>query len=263
MLLELPSLGNIPPPSGVFGYSLAALQTFVAVTSFSNESSDPTPYSKFAAVKDGKLEDPISSKDGMLRIYAPSTIVACLFMLVSDMKPVTPLLLVHFVKRLFEVVAVHKYSGTMPSKQANAIGTYYALLTLMIISFALPFDKVDSDLQNLGLCLFTVGSLGNLYHHWLLSGLRSESKKTDSSKKRYIPPRGGLFSFVAAPHYLFEVIAWLGIGLVAQQTNAMLVVASMASYLSGRARATNKFYLDTFTDQEWPRSRKAIFPGLL
>jgi very-long-chain enoyl-CoA reductase len=68
---------------------------------------------------------------------------------------------------------------------------------------------------------------------------------------------------VAAPHYLFEIIAWLGIGLVAQQTNAMLVVASMASYLSGRASATNKFYMDTFTDKEWPRSRKAILPGIL
>ena len=261
MLLDLFSLGNIAPPSGVVGYSLAAFQTFVVATSFSHESSDPTPYSKFAAVKDGKFEDPISSKDGMLRIYAPSAMVAGLFMLVLNTKPVTPLLLVHFVKRLFEVVAVHKYSGTMPSKQATVIGAYYALITLMISSFALPFDKVDSSLQNVGLCLFAVGSLGNLYHHWLLSQLRSKSKQTDS--KRYIPPRGGLFSFVAAPHYLFEVIAWLGIALVAQQTNAMLVVASMASYLSGRARATNKFYLDVFTDQEWPRSRNAIFPGIL
>ena len=150
----------------------------------------------------------------------------------------------------------------MPSKQANAIGTYYALITLMIASFALPYGQVDPGLQNAGLALFGVGSLGNFYHHVLLARLRSDTKKTASSTKRYVPPRGGLFSFVAAPHYLFEILAWLGIGLVAQQANAMLVVASMTSYLCGRAKATNKFNMETFTDKEWPRSRKAILPGI-
>jgi very-long-chain enoyl-CoA reductase len=67
---------------------------------------------------------------------------------------------------------------------------------------------------------------------------------------------------VAAPHYLFELLAWLGICLVAQQANVMLVFASMTSYLCGRAKATNKFNMETFTDKEWPRSRKAILPGI-
>jgi very-long-chain enoyl-CoA reductase len=76
-----------------------------------------------------------------------------------------------------------------------------------------------------------------------------------------VPPEGGLFSFVAAPHYFFEVIGWVGIGVVAQQLNAIFVALSMASYLSGRAKSTNDFYLKTFDESEWPRSRKAILPA--
>jgi len=263
MILDEHSLGNVALPSTIAGYGLTALQTVVIATSFSKESSDPTPYSKFAAAKDGQYDDPISSQNGMLRIYVPSVIVAAVYMLAVANKPCVPLLLVHFLKRTLEVLSLHKYSGTMPAGQANAIGTYYALMTLLISSVGLPADQVDPSLQTLGYSLFAVGSFGNLYHHWLLARLRSDPDKKSDSSKKYVPPKGGLFSLVAAPHYLFEVTAWLGIGLVAQQLNAELVAVSMASYLFGRAKSTNDFYMKTFNDSEWPRSRKAILPGIL
>lgn len=263
MMLELQSLGKIALPSSTAGYCLTALQTAVIATSFSKESSDPTLYSKFAAAKAGEFDDPISSQSGMLRIYVPSVIVAAVYMLAVANKPCVPLLFIHFLKRVVEVLGLHEYSGTMPGSQANFIGTYYALITLLISYVGLPASQVDPGLQSLGYGLFAVGTLGNLYHHWLLSRLRSDpDKKTDSSKK-YVPPKGGLFSSIAAPHYFFEVIGWLGICLVAQQLNAILVALSMASYLSGRAKSTNDFYMKTFNEEEWPRSRKAILPGIL
>ena len=263
MMLDLQSFGSIAMPSSLAGYGLTALQAAVIATSFAKESNDPTLYSKFASAKDGEYDDPISSQNGMLRIYTPSVIVAAVYMLLSGAdKPCTPLLFIHFLKRTLEVLGLHKYSGTMPASQANFIGAYYALVTLLIASVGLPADQVDPGLQSLGYSLFALGSIGNLYHHWLLACLRSDPKKKSDSSKKYVPPAGGLFSSVAAPHYLFEVIAWLGIGLVAQQLNAILVALSMASYLSGRAKSTNDFYMETFNEAEWPRSRKAILPGI-
>ena len=50
--------------------------------------------------------------------------------------------------------------------------------------------------------MFAVGSAGNLYHHHLLASLR---KGGDTG---YKVPMGGLFELVAAPHYLFELVAW-------------------------------------------------------
>lgn len=262
MLLDIPSLSKIAIPSSIAGYGLTALQCALIGTSFSKESADPTPYSKFAAAKDGTYDNPISSQNGMLRIYVPSVIVATVYMFIA-MKPCVPLLLLHFGKRTLEVLGLHEYSGTMPAGQANAIGTYYALITLLISSVGSTADQVDPALETLGYALFAIGSLGNFYHHWLLASLRSNPDKKSDSSKKYVPPRGGLFSSVAAPHYLFEVIAWIGIGLVAQQLNAILVALSMASYLAGRAKSTNDFYMETFNESEWPRSRKAFLPGIL
>jgi very-long-chain enoyl-CoA reductase len=265
MMLDVQSIQHaIAMPSTIPGYGFTALQAFVVASSYFKESQDPTLYSKFASIKDGSFDnDAISSRNGMLRIYVPSVIVAVVYLLLSgETKPCVPLLFTHFLKRVLEVLGLHKYSGTMPGSQANFIGTYYALMTLFISCVGVPATKVDPNLQSVGYGLFAIGILGNFYHHWLLARLRSQSNKKIDSKKKYVPPEGGLFSFVAAPHYFFEVIGWVGIGVVAQQLNAIFVALSMASYLSGRAKSTNDFYLKTFDESEWPRSRKAIIPGL-
>jgi hypothetical protein len=90
---------------------------------------------------------------------------------------------------------------------------------------------------------------GNLYHHYLLANLRGGSKKTDGEKK-YVAPKGGLFNYVAAPHYFFELLGWLGIAVVAQQMNAYLVFLSMASYLSGRAYSQNGWNRSEFSEAD-------------
>jgi hypothetical protein len=102
---------------------------------------------------------------------------------------------------------------------------------------------------------------GNLYHHYLLANLRSgnDSKKTDGEKK-YVAPKGGLFNYVAAPHYFFELLGWLGIAVVAQQMNAYLVFAGMTSYLSGRACSQNEWNRSKFSEADWPASRKNVIP---
>lgn len=59
--------------------------------------------------------------------------------------------------------------------------------------------------------------IGNLYHHMLLRNLRSQTRQ--GGVKQYYVPRGGLFEFVACPHYLFEILTFLG---AACMTQAML-----------------------------------------
>ena len=70
-----------------------------------------------------------------------------------------------------------------------------------------------------------------------------------------------MFELVTMPHYFFELVAWLGIALVAQQANALLVFAGMVSYLSGRAVATTQWYMGKF-GKSWPASRRHIVPFL-
>ena len=79
------------------------------------------------------------------------------------------------------------------------------------------------------------------------------------SMSTYKVPSGGLFSLVTMPHYFFEVVAWLGVALAAQQLNALLVAGGMASYLSGRAVASTRWYKQRF-GKAYPASRKHMVP---
>merc|ERR1711865_742293 len=104
-------------------------------------------------------------------------------------------------KRVCEVKFLHNYSGTVELAVSSFIGTYYALISLLICSVATPTPSATGVW--IGTSLFSIGVVGNLYHHYLLANLRSSKSSgnsvttTESSSKRYRTPKGGLFDFVA------------------------------------------------------------------
>ena len=279
----------LPPihvPASRAGLAITALQC-LNLLSFANEKQTPTGYSKFA----GKTAS-IPSRRGMMIIYTPALVTsAALFATAPVVNGrealVAGLLAVHFAKRVGEVLLVHRYSGAM-GPMCYFISTFYALLSLLICVqtqnvppavYAAPGSEAALPVA---LGLFAVGQLGNLYHHMLLAGMRSseapapeEVAVTPTSKdalaatatpaqqpmppQAYRVPRGGLFEYAAAPHYLFEIVAWLGVALAAQQLNAFLVTAGMASYLSGRAVASSAWYKKQF-GAAYPAERKHMVP---
>ena len=116
--------------------------------------------------------------------------------------------------------------------------------------------------QMVGRFLFVVGELGNGYHHYLLAKLRKD-KSQSGNQNKYSIPSGGLFSFAggsACPHYLFEILAWLGIAVVSQQFNTYLVTLSMAFYLGRRSVATSNWNKKNIKD--YPTSKKNMIPGI-
>ncbi|GMH96791.1 hypothetical protein TrVE_jg14064 [Triparma verrucosa] len=239
------------PPNLAFS-AIAAVQIS---SIFAGSGDTQAPYSKFALGQ--KLDAPIPSKLGMLIIYSPAAAYA-LYALLQDSWTISsptliPLLLIHFAKRLFETVFVHKYSGSTSLPLASGIGTYYVLMSALIV--ATSASTIDPTLQTLGLSLFAIGAAGNFYHHVLLSNLRKNKKEDD----KYVMPSSGLFKYSAAPHYLFELIGWLGIGLTSQSVNGLLVFLWMASYLSERARAQNEWNASKF--ENWV-NKKNMIPGV-
>eukprot|EP00977_Amphora_coffeiformis_P007825 scaffold1719_cov186-Amphora_coffeaeformis.AAC.3 len=263
--LQLPQLGPVAPPPGPFCTLIAAFQCLSIATSYGRETANPFEYSKFASGK--KLDDPIHTKNGMFRFYVPATIVGALisayqyFLAGKDVFSLAaPLLFVHFFKRSLEVAFVHHYSGTMPRHTGNTIGLMYVFWTMLVALTATPHATIQSkQMFQIGLILFVIGEVGNGYHHFLLRLLR---QKRGKSEQRYVPPVGGLFGLVATPHYLFELVAWYGMACVSQQAHAFLTAGVMTSYLAGRAVMTNRWYMDTFSAQEWPRNKKALVPGI-
>lgn len=258
------SLASLSPAA----LAVTTLQVIGTLSSFGMESGiqSQTPYSKFA--KDKKLSVPIASRLGMLLIYAPAmtyTGIQALHVPVTGLADLfsdrTKLLLaclfLHFFKRVAETLFLHKYSGNTDAVVASFIGAYYVYVSWIILHFQylFVFTTMSRELTLLGLGAFIIGELGNLYHHSILANLRKVGNRD------YQVPSGGLFGAVAMPHYFFELIAWLGIAMIAQQGNAFLVFLSMCSYLGGRAVATNRWNREKF-GSAYDKDIKNILPGV-
>jgi hypothetical protein len=232
-----------------------------------NEKKSAMPYSKFAAsFQEDKKEKMIPSKLGMLIIYGPAFVAALTYMLLSSSERITSryevhlaswMVMAHFLKRTLEVLFLHKYSGSTVESAAKMIGFAYALQGTLICCTANQSPSGSSLYAST--FLFMVGIVGNFYHHYLLACLRS-SQNTKGGEKKYTAPKGGLFEYVAAPHYLFELIGWLGIAVASDQITAYLVFAGMLAYLSARSCNQNDWNKKKFSEKEWPRSRKNIIP---
>ncbi|XP_022855909.1 very-long-chain enoyl-CoA reductase-like [Olea europaea var. sylvestris] len=207
----------------------------------------------------------ISSKSGMILFYTPAFLVGVgsFFLVpVGDFRfdLLRSAITVHFFKRIFEVLFVHKYSGFMETDTGIAISiSYFGCAATMIYShyLTLGFPKPQTDLKYVGALLFLVGISGNFYHHYLLSKLRTKGDK------KYKIPQGGLFSLVICPHYLCEIIGFIGISCISQTLYLFCFTVGSAFYLTGRscATATRKWYQSKFED--FPTHVKALIPYLL
>lgn len=202
----------------------------------------------------------ISSKIGMLIFYTPALFAAISsFWLLPDsgirFLMLKSAITIHFLKRDLEVLYVHKFSAFTVLDSVIIISATYLAAAVCMIFFhhqtqGLPEPSID--LKYLGLVVFVVGISGNLYHHYLLSKLRQKNDKG------YKIPRGGLFSLIVCPHYLFEITTFVGISLISQTIYSYLCAVGIAFYLLGRSYVTRNWYLSKF--ENFPKSVKALIP---
>ena len=249
-------LPAIHVPTSAAGLGIAAVQCLNLASCF-NEASSPAPYSKFAAAVPEK-QALVSSRTGMFVIYAPALVVSSIALATSPAANgrealVAALLAAHMLKRCLEVAFVHAYSGRVALSLSCAIGSFYALICLLITATQRGVPHY-AGAPVAALCLYAVGELGNLYHHALLAKQRGGSSD-------YVVPTGAGFDLCTMPHYLFEIVAWLGVAAAAGQLNAYLVALGMASYLGGRAVATTRWYEAKF-GAKWPKDRAHLVPGV-
>ncbi|KZV31587.1 hypothetical protein F511_13527 [Dorcoceras hygrometricum] len=217
-------------------------------------------YSKMWSQADEE-QSKIPSKRGMFIAYTPAFLAgfASLFLLRHGDFRFTLLrfcVATHFFKRLLEVVFIHKYSGWMDTQAAITISLSYCLSAATLIYaqyLTLGLPEPEFDLKYVGVLLFLVGICGNFYHHYLLSKLRSEGEK------QYKIPRGGLFNKVICPHYLFEIVGFLGISCISQTLYSYSLASGTSFYLVGRSYATRKWYESKF-HEDFPKDVKALVP---
>ncbi|KAM5549013.1 hypothetical protein ABKV19_000434 [Rosa sericea] len=278
-----PIIFVFPPPASVFITAISVISfAGLANAGFSEVRGKHLQYSKFRKNNSNQSDSQtskqinVSGRRGMQIAYAPAFLAGLTSLVFfphnDDIRYLllSSALTIHFLKRLLEVQFVHKYSGGMALDSAIPISLSYFMFTVtaiytqhLTITQGLPEAQID--LKYPGILLFLLGISGNFYHHYLLSRMRSSSSSSPSNSKSnddkdYKIPRGGLFELVVCPHYLFEIIGFVGFFFISQTLYAFAFVAGTAFYLTGRSYATRRWYLSKF--KHFPQNVKALIPYL-
>jgi hypothetical protein len=249
-------------------------------------------WSKFAIGK--RFKWPCPARIGMLTKYIFSFVylvgLLCAMFLVPSVASssgldklvelnVVPtfLLALHFAKRILEVLFVHNFEGSPVEDTPSCllIGVFY-LFSSWVYSNDWARNSANttmvaiSPLQALGAFMFFFGQCANWWHHEVLASLRKKkddqqqdaliSGAPDPSGKYFIPHRG-CFKYVTCPHYFFECVALLGVGVAARNVIAIAAAGTTWSMLAGHSQATTRWYVQKFGDR-WPKDRKHFFPFL-
>jgi protein-S-isoprenylcysteine O-methyltransferase Ste14 len=147
--------------------------------------------------------------------------------------------------------------------------TFPALLVL----FALFFNSLNGY-NNAG-ALIAAGENGTplFTQHFIIGtvlflagfGLHFQSDKTIRELRKpgetgYHIPHGGLFRWVSSPHYLGEIIQWIGWAVLTWSLAGAAFALFTFCNLAPRALSNHRWYREHFA--EYPAERKVLIPGI-
>ncbi|MBN1610215.1 MAG: hypothetical protein JW940_26545 [Polyangiaceae bacterium] len=169
---------------------------------------------------------------------------------------------VHFSRRALEAAWVHRYSKpSLPLTDALIEYVYYWGFGTWI-GWSLSTPSAPTPVAALwgGTALFVLAQLGNNKSHRMLAALRSgggvEIKPI---------PHGFLFERVSCPHYLFEILSWLGFAWVTRRPSSVCFLLLGSGILGVWAWQRHSDYKQRFDGKSgplYPRERRALVPWL-
>jgi very-long-chain enoyl-CoA reductase len=133
-------------------------------------------------------------------------------------KLTTLMWILHFTKRVLEVLFVHSFSmATRPlflikgSSAFKSCVYYWAFAGAMALNTVWVADRHNTSGQReVALSIWCISELLNGYCHLALKKLRPKGSR------EYFCPKGFLFDNIVAPNYTFEILAWVGFALYSQ-----------------------------------------------
>lgn len=133
-------------------------------------------------------------------------------------------------------------------------------------SLLAPDLSIPRQIAAVVLCLYAKHE--QVRHHQTLANLRrgTKTKKDDADEKQpqdYQLPHGGWFIWVACPHYLAEILFYLGLAMLLEDAaRATIIVAWVTISLTLNARQTQAWYQQHIPNYA-QYNRKAILPFVL
>jgi very-long-chain enoyl-CoA reductase len=170
---------------------------------------------------------------------------------------------VHFARRAGEAAFVHRYGKQqVPLGDVVTEYVYYwgfaAWNAFSLLSEG--YRSPGTAWVALGTTVFVLAELGNAKAHRMLRDLRAAGTAVR------VIPRGFLFEWVSSPHYLFEILSWVGFALALQTWAALSFLLLGAGILASWARTRHLAYRKDFDGLEgrpaYPGDRRALIPGV-
>lgn len=170
---------------------------------------------------------------------------------------------VHFARRAAESLFVHRYGKSkVPTSDVVTEYVYYwgfAAWNAWSLTSS-SYRAADHWVVLVGVGVFAVAELGNARAHRMLRDLRPVG-----TNARVIP-RGFLFERVSCPHYLFEILSWVGFAVVVQTWAALAFLVVGAGILGSWAHTRHVAYRKDFDGldgrEKYPEQRRALVPGV-
>ena len=121
----------------------------------------------------------------------------------------------HLLRRVGETWFVHIYSPAHVGGIHVLAGcAYYVAMPLTVAVSSSPSPPGMGLAFGLGLPLFAVGSGLQAWTHLRLRWARTEGTRGPGRTDRYVSLQGGVFHVWASPHYVGEVVLYVGLWMV-------------------------------------------------
>lgn len=185
----------------------------------------------------------LTPKAANVVMYGPSAAIAYWASTLDGASKLSKLLLTHFGKKTVELFVVKQSSSAsngdeedpdrVPTSAAVQTSAFYGIGTYLVLTQAVPVPTgVDY-----GQIVFWLGQLGSGFHKYLL-------ENNSDTKNRSLPSQGLFGLNIAAPHYLCEIVAWLGLAASTGRTNPVSYVqaAMITAMLAVKAKNLNDRY---------------------
>lgn len=170
--------------------------------------------------------------------------------------------LIHYVKREFETLFVHRFSNdTMPWTNIIKNSTHYwvifgflAMYFFLHPAYTAPAWIESESTFNMIFVAFLICEANNLHCHIILRNLRKPG-----TTERGIP-QGNLFSMVSCANYFWESLVWLLFAVMSQVAGAYIFFLFSSGQMLQWALKKHRQYRKEFPN--YPR-RKAMYPFLM
>ena len=177
----------------------------------------------------------------------------------------------HFLRRFGEIMFLHDYRRKVWKTEFILLPIYHLIFGFWIgwscnfhlVRYNPPFYPILAS----GGVLFVVGEVGNCASHIKLYHLRNRpysKMQMELTPSQHILPNGFLFQVICCPHYLFEIITWLGFAMATCTLASYVFALFTLVILAVKGRMRYSAYCKEFHGRHkvprYEKNRKSLIP---